>query len=164
MVVLLVLWYLKALPGLSIRCLRRKGPWEMKWPEPCTWTSLLWIRCHELWFVAVWNDASLLLIWMLLLQPCEHLLLVFPASQRMTEQVMYTCPQRRWLNHDSLQRTIRQKTWAGSNLYLVMVPHVLERLHCKLDFWPATVGVDLDSFVCLTSVREKHKRWKYIPH
>ena len=149
------------LPGLSIWCLRRKGPWETKWPAPCTWTSLLWIWCPELWFVADWNDTSLLVI---LLQPCEHLLLVIPASQRMTEQVMYTCPQRRRLNHDSLQRTIRQKTWAGSNLYLVMVPHELERLHCKLDLWPVTIGIDLESFVCLTSVREKYKRSKYIPH
>ena len=66
------------IPVLSAALLRRSGPWETKW-------------------FALWMIASLLRWWWCWLpdrvefiHPREHLVLGFPASHIMTEQLMYT--------------------------------------------------------------------------
>lgn len=72
------------IPELSVSSAdlrKRSGPWEIKCLE-------VWVRA-SLFPRGFWRVE--------LLHPCEHLVLGFPASHIMTEQLMYT-----WMQRDTL--------------------------------------------------------------
>lgn len=120
---------------------------------------------------AVWVTASLfprVPDHVELMHPCEHRVLLAPASHIMTEQLMYTCRQRDMERQGFLFLLILQQlqgvtrstrprplTQVSSILHLVMQADELEGLHAEPELSVVVQRIGLNSGVHITPGQSK---------